>query len=36
MTMSFIVDDGRYDLGDPAQVAALVDGVLLAGVTGVT
>lgn len=32
MAMSYIVDQGRFDLDDPAQVAALVDGQLLAGV----
>jgi AcrR family transcriptional regulator len=36
MALSYIVDEGRLDLDDPAALAALVDDQLLAGVTTVT
>jgi hypothetical protein len=36
MILSFMIQQGRWDLDDPAEVARLVDEELLAGVTRVT
>lgn len=33
MVLSFMAEGGRWDLDDPTEVAALVDGELLAGIT---
>jgi AcrR family transcriptional regulator len=34
MVLSLVIEQGRWDLDDPAEVEALVDGQLLAGVVG--